>query len=122
MNDSTLKGAPLYQRIYAVVCQIPPGQVATYGQIAQTVGGCSAQMVGFALAALGTGSDVPWQRVINRQGKISLRGGGVSSARQRELLEAEGIEFNSDNAVDLEKVRWPGPDWQWAQENGFFLI
>lgn len=121
MSEPDLRHAPLYERIYAVVGQIPPGQVATYGQIAQLVGGCSAQMVGFALAALKSGSDVPWQRVINRQGKISLRDGGVGSARQRQLLEAEGVAFNADNAIDFEAVGWPGPDWDWAQANGFFL-
>ncbi len=121
MTDEGLRHAPLYERIYGVVRQIPPGQVATYGQIAQLVGGCSAQMVGFALAALGSGHDVPWQRVINRQGKISLRDGGVGSARQRQLLEAEGVTFDADNAIDFDKFGWPGPDWFWAQENGFFL-
>jgi len=121
MTGSSLQNAPLYQRIYAVVQQIPPGQVATYGQIARLVGGCSAQMVGFAMAALPHDTEVPWQRVINRQGQISLRDGGAGSARQRQLLEAEGISFNADNAINFAEVGWPGPDWQWATENGFFL-
>jgi methylated-DNA-protein-cysteine methyltransferase-like protein len=122
LSDQSLKNAPLYQRIYAVVRQIPAGQVATYGQIAQIVGGCSAQMIGFALAALDDGMDVPWQRVINRQGKISLRDGGVGSARQRQLLEAEGIRFDTEHKVDFAQVGWAGPDWRWADEHGFFLV
>ncbi|RLB62541.1 MAG: methyltransferase, partial [Deltaproteobacteria bacterium] len=62
----------LFSAIYALVFKIPPGHVTTYGQIARAVG-CTARTVGFAMAALPSGSDVPWQRVINAQGKISPR-------------------------------------------------
>ena len=99
------KDTPLYDRIYAIVRQIPDGKVATYGQIARIVGGCSAQMIGFALAALRPGSDVPWQRVINRQGKISLRAGGFGSIQQQ-LLEEEGVEFDEQGRTDFEKFGW----------------
>ena len=61
----------LYERIYAVVRLIPPGKAAAYGQIAAIVGDCTARMVGYAMASVPTGSDVPWQRVINAQGKVS---------------------------------------------------
>lgn len=117
---TSLKHAPVYERIYAVACQIPPGKVATYGQIAAMVGSCTARMVGYAMAALPYGSDVPWQRVINRQGKISLRAGGSGGALQRQLLEAEGVFFDpkTDN-VDFNQVGWGGPDWEWLEENGF---
>ncbi len=98
---------PLYQRIYAMVKQIPPGRVATYGQIAALVGGCSAQMVGFALASLKDGNDVPWQRVINRMGMISPHGYGYGSALQRELLESEGVVFDLEGRIDLERFGWP---------------
>ena len=98
--------AHLYERIYAAVRQIPRGKVATYGQIAQIVGGCSAQMVGFALAALPNGSDVPWQRVINVKGKISPHGFGFGSALQRDLLVSEGVEFGQEDQIDLEKFGW----------------
>ncbi len=65
------------QAVYAIVRQIPSGLVASYGQIARIAGGgVSARMVGYALAALPQGNDVPWQRVINSQGKISLPGFG----------------------------------------------
>ncbi len=92
----------LYDRIYAVVQQIPEGKVATYGQIAQIVGGCSARTVGFAMAALknGTHPNVPWQRVINRLGRISIHdpyGGYI----QRILLEEEGVHFNEADQVNF---------------------
>jgi len=109
MPSDSPPDAPMYEQIYAVVRQIPPGRVATYGQIAAIVGGCSARMVGYALAALPFGRDVPWQRVINRQGKISLRGGGIGSALQRQLLEAEGVQFDQAGRVDFEQVGWAGP-------------
>ena len=101
--------APLYARIYQVVRQIPPGKVATYGQIARIVGGISAQMVGFALAALPAhpeAENVPWQRVINAQGKISPHGFGFGSAEQRQLLEEEGLVFALDNTLDLQRFGW----------------
>ena len=116
----SLKDAPLYERIYAVVRQIPPGKVATYGQISAIVGGCTARMVGYAMAALSFDTDVPWQRVINRQGKISPRTTGNGSARQQQLLEAEGIHFDKKGRVDFEEVGWSGPDWAWLEFHGFF--
>ena len=115
-----LKDAPVYERIYAVARQIPPGRVATYGQIAAMVGSCTARMVGYAMAAVSPGADVPWQRVINRQGKISLRVGGIGSALQRQLLEREGVRFDPrTESVDFSQVGWVGPDWEWLEQNGF---
>jgi methylated-DNA-protein-cysteine methyltransferase-like protein len=119
MRLESLKSAPVYDRIYAVVRQIPAGRVATYGQIAQMVGGCTARMVGYAMAALPFDTNVPWQRVINRQGKISPRSSGSGSALQRQLLEAEGIQFDARDQVDFAEVAWSGPDWGWLEENGF---
>jgi methylated-DNA-protein-cysteine methyltransferase-like protein len=118
--SGSLKEAPIYERIYAVVRQIPPGKVSTYGQVSAIVGGCTARMVGYAMAALPFDTDVPWQRVINRQGKISLRGTGAGSALQRQFLEAEGVSFDSKNRIDFEKVGWYGPDWDWLEVNGFY--
>ena len=116
----SLKNAPIYERIYAVVHQIPSGKVATYGQVAGIVGGCTARMVGYAMAALSFDTDVPWQRVINAQGKISPRSSGAGSAFQRQLLEAEGIVFDSQHRVDFDQVRWAGPDWEWLDRHGFY--
>ncbi len=110
--DLNLNEEPkLYDLIYATVRQIPSGKVATYGQISAIVGRCSAQMVGFALAALGrqkTTTDVPWQRVINAQGKISPHGQGFGTNMQRALLEEEGVLFNLENEIDFEKFGWDG--------------
>jgi methylated-DNA-protein-cysteine methyltransferase-like protein len=95
--------APIYQRIYATVCQIPRGRVATYGQVAKITGDCTARMVGYALAALKAGIDVPWQRVINFKGKISPHGFGYGSALQRQLLVEEGVHFDEKERIDLDE-------------------
>jgi methylated-DNA-protein-cysteine methyltransferase-like protein len=104
--------SPLYQTIYALVRQIPSGNVASYGQIARIVGGCTPRMVGYALSALKNtpdGAQVPWQRVINAQGKISSFGDGFGSAIQRQLLEEEGIHFDLEGRVDFNRAGWLGP-------------
>jgi methylated-DNA-protein-cysteine methyltransferase-like protein len=103
--------------VWDIVRQIPAGKVATYGQIAALVPppkGISLQdyhafgprWVGGAMAACP--SSVPWQRVINSQGKISLRKGGGANVQQ-ELLEAEGVEFDDRQKVDLKRFGWQGP-------------
>ena len=109
----------VYQRICLVAQQIPPGRVATYGQIAAIAGGCTARMVGYTMAGLPPGSTVPWQRVVNAQGKISPRGNQQSEVRQHSLLEAEGIRFSVEGRIDLKRFQWSGPDWGWLVENGF---
>ena len=122
MPDETLSNAPVYERIYALVRQIPPGKVTTYGQIASTVGGCTARMVGYAMAALQPDTDVPWHRVINRQGKISPRSGGIGSVRQKRLLKEEGVMFDQDGRVDFAEVSWLGPDWEWLEFHRFYPL
>jgi len=101
----------LYHQIYDLVRQIPPGKVATYGQVAALVGGCTARMVGYAMAALkrGTAPDVPWQRVINTKGKISVHGDGIGNAMQRVLLEQDGVQFDENDRVDFSRYGWIGP-------------
>jgi methylated-DNA-protein-cysteine methyltransferase-like protein len=101
-----MSGAGLYERIYATVRRVPPGRVATYGQIAKLTGGCGARQVGYALAALPEKSTVPWQRIINSQGRVSLRSGGGHDDLQRQLLEEEGIEFSLDGRIDLRRFSW----------------
>ena len=99
----------VYQKIYALVRRVPQGRVATYGQIARLVDRCTARMVGYAMAAVPSDADVPWHRVINSQGKISSRSAGDGSLHQRLLLETEGVRFDAQGRVDLDKVGWKGP-------------
>jgi methylated-DNA-protein-cysteine methyltransferase related protein len=97
-----------YERIYAVVRQIPPGKVATYGQVAELA--ClprQARLVGYALYNVDTQSDVPWHRVINAKGEISaspFRYGG--DHLQRVLLEQEGVQFSGSGKISLKTYRW----------------
>jgi methylated-DNA-protein-cysteine methyltransferase related protein len=99
-----------YAAVYQLVALIPPGQVTTYGQIARWLGHPSAaRAVGYALHGLPTGSDIPWQRVINAAGRISSRCDSHGEAIQCTLLEAEGVQFDSDGGVDLRRFGWRGP-------------
>ncbi len=108
-----------FERIYRIVRQIPPGRVATYGQVALIAGAATPRVVGFALAAVPPDSGVPWQRVINSEGRISLRKEGGESPEQARLLRAEGVIFDRLGRVDFGEVAWPGPSWRWLEENGF---
>jgi len=96
-----------YDDIYAVVRMIPNGSVATYGQIARLAGRPNgARQVGYALAALPDEHDVPWHRVINAQGKVSLRATPGYEDVQQLLLEDEGVEFGINRVVDLGQYQW----------------
>jgi methylated-DNA-protein-cysteine methyltransferase-like protein len=99
--------SPGHQCIYRVVRRIPRGKVATYGQIA-TLAGIPRQprRVGYALHALPGGSDVPWQRVINAKGAVSQRATPGAEGLQRAVLEREGVVFDEQGRVDLERFRW----------------
>jgi methylated-DNA-protein-cysteine methyltransferase-like protein len=105
MPEPSTKDVHLFPRIYAIVRQIPPGNVASYGQIAKIVG-CTAREVGYAMAGVKS-DDIPWQRVINSQGKISL-GEQFGGALQRELLENEGVQFDARGRVDFDQYGWLG--------------
>jgi len=103
-------------KVWEVVKRIPPGYVATYGQVAaliqmpdgvapQDYRAVGARWVGQAMAGCPPG--VPWQRVINSQGKISLR--GPSAETQRRLLEDEGVVFDERSRIDLKNYQWRAP-------------
>jgi len=95
-----------YKRIYAVVRRIPRGRVATYGQVAAlALLPGHARQVGYALHALPESQAVPWHRVINAQGRCSVRSEPGFEQIQQQLLEAEGVEFRNGRA-SLEKFRW----------------
>jgi methylated-DNA-protein-cysteine methyltransferase-like protein len=96
-----------YDRIYAVVKRIPRGRVATYGQVATLAGlAVHARQVGYALNALPENQRVPWHRVINAKGEISLRAVDGSKAEQQTRLEAEGVVFDERGRVSLKTYRW----------------
>ena len=99
---------PVFERTLDVVRRIPAGTVATYGQVAMIAGGCTPRMVGYCLASLDPGSDVPWQRVINHMGKVSPRKSGLGSQLQRELLVDEGVKFDSQSRVSFKDFGWNG--------------
>lgn len=91
-----------YERIYAIVRQIPHGRVATYGQVARLAGlNGHARQVGYALNSLADGHDIPWHRVINSKGEISRRSEPYLEKIQRELLEQEDIQFDQTGRISL---------------------
>ena len=96
-----------HQTIFAVVRRIPRGRVATYGQIA-TLAGLPRQprLVGYAMHALPSATTVPWHRVINARGMVSIRSDGAASLSQRLLLEREGVQFDGRGRVSLERYQW----------------
>jgi len=95
-----------HRRVYEVVRRVPEGAVTTYGDVAAALGSPRvARHVGWALAALGEDTDVPWHRVINAKGTISYRGDTGRGALQQALLEAEGVVFDPRGRVDLKGLR-----------------
>jgi methylated-DNA-protein-cysteine methyltransferase-like protein len=103
--------ASSYDKIYAVVRKIPKGRVATYGDVARIAGlPRHARLVGYALHALKAGTTLPWHRVINAQGKLSLaRNGSSSGVTQRLRLEAEGVRVDAGAKVSLARYGWKRP-------------
>ena len=97
-----------YQKVYSTVSKIPYGKVATYGQIADLIYAYgTARQVGWALRRLKLPSNIPWHRVINSKGLITMsvsRNG--TDWMQRKLLEKEGIKFNSKMKIDIKKYLW----------------
>lgn len=98
----------LWPQIYAVVARIPRGRVATYGQVAALAGlPRQARLVGYAMHGLPDGSNLPWHRVVNAQGRVSARAApGPSEGLQRHLLEEEGVVFDLGGRIDLRRYRW----------------
>nr|WP_221269730.1 MGMT family protein [Deinococcus budaensis] len=105
--------ATFHQRVLALVARIPPGRVMTYGQLALLSGRPGpggARLAGFVLGSLagkaqGGQTDLPWQRVINAQGKVSTHKLGFGDVQER-LLEAEGVTFDPAGRCDLARLQW----------------
>jgi methylated-DNA-protein-cysteine methyltransferase-like protein len=100
-------GSGAYERIYAVVRQIPRGKIASYGQVAELAGlEGHARQVGYALHATPDAIDIPWQRVVNAKGEISSRSDPLMEGVQQSLLEAEGISLDENGRIDLARFGW----------------
>ena len=99
------------ERIYETVRDIPSGNVASYGQVAEIAGiPRGARQVGWALRQLSGGEDVPWHRVITASGKIAFEAGSARFEKQKALLAEENVTVNAGR-VDMRKYRWrPGLD------------
>lgn len=97
----------VFEKIYEVVCSIPEGKVATYGQVAMLAGNPRwSRVVGYALHKNPAFGVIPCHRVVNRDGKIAesfaFGGGDI----QRQMLENEGVIFGADGRIDLDKFLW----------------
>ncbi|MFN8530977.1 MAG: MGMT family protein [Anaerolineae bacterium] len=122
---------PFYRIVWEIVKQIPSGLVSTYGQIASMIpapeevdpaeyAAFGGQIVGYAMNAVSSKDDptIPWHRVINSKGGISLADTNPASAVQRGRLRAEGVEFDDRELVDLNDYGWEGPNAEWLAERG----
>jgi len=118
--------ADYYQVVWLIVCQIPPGQVATYGQIASMIPvppdvdddlyhRLSPRIVGNAMGAISGVNEttIPWHRVVNSRGAISLPMESAAANLQRARLRAENIAFDMKERIDLATFGWPGPSSEW---------
>ncbi len=91
-----------FDKVYDLVAAIPAGKVMTYGQISSLLGGvCSAKIVGYAMSCAPAALGMPCHRVVNRLGEMAKGPMFGGSARQRELLESEGVSFGPDGRIDL---------------------
>jgi methylated-DNA-protein-cysteine methyltransferase-like protein len=107
-----------YEQVYAVVRRIPRGKVTSYGRVAKMLGSPNAaRAVGYALRALKDKQDdpaygdIPWQRVVNSQGRISIVNREFSAQLQAELLREEGVAVSEDLQIILDKYLWVGLHW-----------
>ncbi len=107
-----------YEQVYAVARRIPRGKVTSYGRIAAMLGAPkAARAVGYALRALKDHqgdpayADVPWQRIVNSQGRISIVNREFGAQLQAELLRSEGVVVSDELTIDLDVYLWPGLHW-----------
>jgi methylated-DNA-protein-cysteine methyltransferase-like protein len=107
----------LFEQVYRLARQVPPGKVTSYGAIARMLGQPhAARTVGWALHSMPADSDVPWWRVVNSRGRISTSRLEHGAGLQRTLLEAEGVAFDEHGYIDLERFGWEGLPWPEIEE------
>ena len=95
-----------YQRVIAIIKNIPEGKIATYGQIATYAGNPrAARQVSFILHSSSEKENLPWHRVINSKGSISLKP-GHGYELQKQMLKKEGITFKENDCIDLKRFLW----------------
>ncbi len=93
-------------RVKNWIKKIPAGKVATYGQISFLAGHFNgARQVSWILHSCSKKDKLPWHRVINQKGTISLKP-GFGYEKQKQLLEAEGVEFDDRQRIDLDRFQW----------------
>ena len=109
-------------RVYDLVRQVPRGRVMTYGRIAAILGeGYTPRTVGYVMHAADS-EGVPWQRVINSQGKCSTGRLTIPVNLQQDMLEQEGVVFNDKGKCDLRKFEWWPEGSEPADEEQFDLF
>ena len=92
-----------FARVWAIVKRIPRGRVATYGQISEMIDR-RLTPVGVGWAVRAASDEIPWHRVINSRGTVSTD--KANPGLQRAMLEAEGVLFGRDGAIDLARYGW----------------
>jgi methylated-DNA-protein-cysteine methyltransferase related protein len=107
-----MSSSNFYEQVYDVVRRIPPGKVTSYGRVAQMLGRPNAaRAVGYALSSLKDKeyhNVVPWQRVVNSQGRISIVNREHTAQHQADLLRAEGVAVSEQLTIDLDQYLWEG--------------
>jgi methylated-DNA-protein-cysteine methyltransferase-like protein len=119
-----------HETVWKIVQQIPSGRVSTYGQIASMIpppegveppsyDRLAPRWVGNAMNAVSSSQSttIPWHRVINSRGAISLPEGSRAALEQRARLEREGVAFDENGRVDFQVVGWDGPDEAWLRKH-----
>ena len=97
--------AQFKERVYALVAQIPAGRVMTYGQLAALCGEPRAAWEVGQIAHNGP-ADLPWQRVVNKQGGLAVGWPNGGQAAHRAILEAEGVTVSEDFRVNVSQLQW----------------
>ena len=97
------------QKALDLICNIPEGKVLTYGRAAALAGKpAGARQISRLLHSMSRKHDLPWHRIINSKGKISLKP-SQGYELQKALLESEGIEFSKNDTIDLKVYLWISP-------------